>query len=499
MASGLATFDYDGDGLIDIYFLNGRPLKGTETDEVPRNALYRNLGNWTFQDVTETAGVGNAGYGLGVTAADYDNDGDQDLYLNNFGPNVLYRNEGNGTFTDVTEQAGVRNGSQVAGGTCFFDIEADGDLDLYAANYVDFTYENHVNTVLGGYRYSDPKDYRPLPDTLFRNNGDGTFTDISKSSGIASVAGTSMGLVSFDYDNDGDSDLFVCNDVNPNFLFQNDGQGHFQEVGLLAGIGYNYEGRENASMGVDCGDYDNDGLLDLFMTDYTDEAPVLYHNLGEGLFEDVTSEVGAGARAFPHTNWGTAFVDFDHDGYRDLFIANGHVMDNYHLIDDRTAYRVQNILLQNQKGKQFRDVTDICGNGLDPVEASKGLAADDLDNDGDVDLVILNANAPPTILRNDSSTGRHWLQVALQGTRTNRDGVGSRVRVVAGDLVQIAELHSGRGYQSHFGTRLHFGLADRGRVDRVEVRWLGGHTEVFHNVEPDRLVVLRQGAGGAAD
>jgi hypothetical protein len=496
IVAGLATFDYDGDGLIDIYFLNGAPLQGTETSEVPRNALYRNRGDWTFDDVTESAGVGDPGYGLGVAVADYDNDGDQDLYLNNFGPNVLYRNEGNGTFTDVTDQAGVGNGDQVAGGTCFLDIDSDGDLDLYVANYVDFTYANHVSTMLGRYRYSDPMDYRPLPDTLFRNNGDGTFTDISEPSGIKAHAGTGMGLVAFDYEEDGDADIFVCNDVNANFLFQNDGRGRFQEVALLAGVAYNYEGRQNASMGVDCGDFDNDGQLDLFMTDYTDEMPVLYRNLGDGFFEDVTSETGAGSKAFPHTNWGTAFVDFDNDGFRDLFIACGHVMDNYHLIDDRTAYRVRNILLQNQGGKRFRDVSARCGNGLDPVQASKGIAADDLDNDGDVDLVILNANSQPTILRNDSNTGHHWLQVALLGSRTNRDGAGARVRVVAGDLAQTADVHCGRSYQSHFGTRLHFGLGQHDKIDRVEVRWLGGGTDVFSAVEPDRLVVLRENGDG---
>jgi hypothetical protein len=252
-------------------------------------------------------------------------------------------------------------------------------------------------------------------------------------------------------------------------------------------------------MGVDCGDFDNDGRLDLFMTDYTDEMPVLYRNLGDGLFEDVTSETGAGTAAYPHTNWGTGLVDFDNDGFRDIFMACGHVMDNYHLIDDRTAYRVQNIVLRNLNGRRFLDVSDQCGSGLAPVEASKGAAFDDLDNDGDIDAVILNANARPTIVRNDSDTGHQWVQIVLRGRASNSDAVGARVRVVAGDLIQVAEVHSGRSYQSHFGTRLHFGLGDVQHVDRVEVRWPGNKTEVFSNIQVGRLTILIEGTGKAAN
>jgi hypothetical protein len=494
IVAGLALLDYDGDGLIDIYFLNGAPLKGTVVETRPRNAMYRNNGDWTFTDVTDAAHVGHTGYGLGVAAGDYDNDGDQDLYVNNFGPNVLYRNNGDGTFSDVTDQAGVASGDKVGAGVCFLDMDSDCDLDLYAANYVDFTYENHVSTMLGRYRYSDPKDYRAVPDSLFRNNGDGTFTEVSVTSGVSSVAGTSMGLVSFDYDDDGDADVFVCNDVAANFLFQNDGSGRFEEQGLLAGLAYNFEGRENASMGADCGDFDNDGRLDLFMTDYTDEMPVLYHNLGHGFFEDAASDANVGSRAFPHVNWGTGLIDFDNDGNRDIFIAGGHVMDNIRHIDDRTAYRVRNILLMNTGDARFVDVTDRCGNGLDPIECSKGTAFDDLDNDGDIDAVVLNANAQPTLLRNQSETDHHWLQVRLRGVKGNRDGVGARVRVIAGDLAQVAEVHSGRGYQSHYGTRLSFGLGEYDHVDLIEVRWLGGGVDVYRDLPTDRLVVLTAGA-----
>ena len=426
MASGLALFDYDGDGLIDIYFLSGTALKGTVVDTPLRNALYRNNGDWTFTDVTEAAGVGDQGYGLGVTAADFDNDGDQDLYINNFGPNVLYRNNGDGTFSVVTAQAGVGNGNKVGAGVSFFDMDGDSDLDLYVANYVNFTYENHVPIVINGQTFqAGPQYYQPVPDSLYSNNGDGTFTDVSGPSGIASVAGPGMGMVCGDFDDDADTDVFVCNDGTPNFLFRNEGGGKFKEVGLIAGVAYDFSGKENSSMGVDCGDYDNDGRLDLFMTDYQGEMPVLYHNLGDGLFEDATSLARITNDLFPHVTWGTGLVDFDSDGDRDLYIACGH-FDRIEAIDDRTAHRVPNFLLMNTGDGKFVDVSRRCGNGLAVVESSRGTGFDDLDNDGDVDVVVLNSQASPTIIRNESDTGNHWLQVQLHGVRSNRDGVGAR-------------------------------------------------------------------------
>jgi hypothetical protein len=255
VSCGLATFDYDGDGLIDIYFPNGAPLKGSKIDPPPRAALYRNNGNWTFTDVTDEAGVGSRRHGLGVVVGDYDNDGDGDLYLNNFGPNVLYRNNGDRTFTDVTTEAGVGNGDKVGAGASFFDMDADGDLDLYVGNYVNFTYENHVPLVVGGRRYqAGPQYYKPVPDTLYRNNGNGTFTDVSESSGVGAIAGPSMATLAFDYDDDGDTDVFVANDGEPNFLWQNDGAGKFKEVGVLAGVAYDFYGKANSNMGVDCAD-----------------------------------------------------------------------------------------------------------------------------------------------------------------------------------------------------------------------------------------------------
>ena len=495
VAAGLALFDYDSDGLIDVYFLNGAPLKGTVVDTPPRNALYRNNGDWTFFDVTESAGVGDLGFGLGTTVGDYDNDGDPDLFVNNFGPNVLFRNNGDGTFTDATGEAGVAGGNKVGAGACFFDMDADGDLDLYAANYVDFTYEVHVPATVDGYRWHiGPRAYPPVADMLYRNNGDGTFTDVSRSSGIDAVAGTGMGLVSGDFDDDGDTDVFVCNDVRCNFLFQNDGAGKFQEVGLLAGVAYNLHGHENASMGVDCADYDNDGLLDLFMTDYQGELPVLYRNLGGGFFEDATLLAGVGSGARPHVNWGTGLADFDNDGDRDIFIACGHTDDNVDFRDDSTSYRVANILLMNGGDGKFVNVSGRCGAGLKVIQSSRGAGFDDLDNDGDIDAVVLNAQARPTILRNESLAANHWLDVRLRGVETNRDAVGARVTVVAGDLTQMAEVHGGRSYQGYHGSRLHFGLGGRDRVDRVEVRWPGSGVETFEDIAVDRMVSLTEGA-----
>ena len=502
VSAGLATFDYDGDGLIDVYFLSGAPLRGTKVEgPPPRSALYRNLGNFRFEDVTDKAGVGNMGHGLGVTAADYDNDGDLDLYVNNFGPNVLYRNNGDGTFTDVTRRTGVDNGNRVGAGGCFLDVDGDGDLDLYVGNYVKFSYETHVTHVLMGLpSYPSPIKYTPDPDTLYRNNGDGTFADVSVESGIAKHAGRSMGMVCGDYDNDGDTDVFVANDVMANFLFQNDGTGKFEEVATLSGVAYDAAGRPHGNMGADFGDYDNDGWLDLFVTSFSSEFATLYRNLGGGLFDDVTRQSGAGASTFPHVTWGHGFVDFDNDGNRDLFIGCGDLDDNIQLRRDTTSYRLPPILMRNTGDGRFVDVSKESGDGMQVRASSRGVAFDDLDNDGDIDVVVLNSRDKPTILRNmlyELGSKAHWLQVRLRGVKGNRDGVGARVKVVSGDLTQIDEVHSGRSYQSHFGMRLHFGLGTRGRVDRIEVRWIGGGADILENVAVDQLLTITEGGSSA--
>jgi hypothetical protein len=496
VSAGLALFDYDNDGDVDIYFLNGAPLRGSRFDKPPTNAMYRNDGNWKFTDVTQATSLGDKGYGLGVAVADYDNDGDKDVYLNNYGPNVLYRNNGDGTFTDVTAAAGLANGHQVGAGASFFDMDKDGDLDLYVGSYLEFSYDSHVaKTTRGVPVYANPRFYKPASDNLFRNNGDGTFSDVTKVSGIAQHAGWAMGTVCCDVDDDGDTDIFVANDVGENFLFVNDGTGKFEELALISGTAYDLAGSSQGSMGVDCGDYDNDGRMDFYMTSYQTQLTSLYRNMGNGLFAEMSLATGAAAGTHPNVTWGNSLVDFDNDGDRDIFIACGHLQDRIEQFDDTSKYFEKNILLMNTGNGKFVDVSNQSGDGMLVELSSRGAGFDDLDNDGDIDVVVMNSRREPTILRNDSPGQGHWLQVRVQGKKTNRDGVGARVRLQAGELMLVDEVHSGRGYQSHYGTRLHFGLAGHDKVDRIEVRWIGGGVDVFRDVAADQCVTLTEGNG----
>lgn len=496
MTGGLALFDYDSDGLIDIYFLNGASLLGTQVERAPTNALYRNEGNWEFTDVTEQAGVGHTGFGLGVTVGDYDSDGDPDLYVNNYGSNVLFRNNGDGTFSDATSEASVGGGGLAGAGACFLDIEKDGDLDLYVSNYVQFSSQTHKARFVGDVpRYPGPLDQPAETDQLFRNNGDGTFTDVSIESGVAQRAATGMGMICSDYDNDGDTDIFVANDVMANWLFENDGHGKFKDVAIAGGTAYDDAGIPQSSMGVDCADFDNDGWLDFHVTSYQNELAALYRNMGNGFFHHATQMTGAGQGTLHHVTWGNGFVDFDNDGDRDLFIACGHTEDNIERWDQNGSYMARNVLLMNTGTGQFVDVSDACGDGLAVKLCSRGAAFDDLDNDGRVDAVILNSRREPTILRNETETNYHWIQVELQGTRSDRDGVGAHVKVTADDLVQVAEVHSGRGYQSHYGTLLHFGLEKHERVDQIEIRWIAGGIDVVENVAADQRMTIIESLG----
>ncbi len=499
VSAGLATFDYDGDGDIDIYFVNGAPLKGASAAAPPRNALYRNDGGWKFTDVTAQAGVGDTGYGLGAAIGDYDNDGRPDIYVSNYGPKVLYRNNGDGTFTDATAAAGVADGAKVGAGACFLDMDADGDVDLFVANYLEFSYDLHVSTSTRGVPvYANPRYYKPEAFTLFRNDGGGAFTDVSVESGIAAHRNWGMGIVCLDYDNDGDTDIFTANDVADNFLFQNDGRGNFEEVGLTAGVAYDMNGDEQGSMGVDCSDYDNDGWLDLYMTAYQAQLATLYRNRGDGTFEDATLRTGAGAGTLATVEWGNGFIDFDNDGFRDIYVARGHLQDTIEQFDDTASYEVENLLFRNMGDGTFRDVSAEAGDGMRVRRSSRGAAFEDFDNDGDIDVVVLNSRREPTLLRNDSPRAHHWLQIDLRGVRANRGGVGARVKVTAGDLTLHDEVHAGRGYQSHFGSRLHFGLGTRAKVDRIEVKWLGGGTDTILGVGVDRRVTITEGTGAAA-
>ena len=347
--------------------------------------------------------------------------------------------------------------------------------------------------------YVGPLDYPTTSNRLYRNNHDGTFRDVSVESGIAAHKGAAMGMVCGDFDQDGDTDIFVGNDETGNFLFVNNGRGQFTESGLLSGIAYDFNGQAHGTMGVECGDYDNDGWLDFYVTSFQRESPILFRNLRNRLFEDVTAATGAAAGTVSLVTWGCGLVDLDNDGHRDLFIAAGHLQDNVELFDTTTTYRQPNQVLKNLGNGKFENVTTQAGDGLAVKLSSRGAAFDDLDNDGRLDVVVLNARREPTILRNVSPPGNHWLQIQLQGFKTNRDGVGARVTVVAGDLKLVDEVHSGRSYQSHFGSRLHFGLGTNDRVDRIEVRWLGGGTDIIQDIMPDRLITITEGTPRATD
>jgi hypothetical protein len=487
VASGLALFDFDGDGLIDVYFLSGASHGEESASTRGRNTLYRNLGNWNFVDVTDQAGVGDAGFGLGVAIADYDNDGHPDIYVNNFGPNVLYRNNGDGTFTDIALSGGVQGGEEVGAGVAFLDIDNDGLLDLYVANYLHYSEAIPPNTTIRGVpSYNSPKVYPPASDRLFRNAGDGTFVDISQSSGIGETVGWGMGVVAADFNGNGRTDIFVANDVCENFLFINDGNGSFVESGLLSGVAYDLYGSPQGSMGVECFDFDNDGLQDLYQTSYQLQHAVLYRNRTNGQFEDVTLQTGAGEATFSQVTWGVGAPDFDNDGFRDLFIACGHLQDLVDQYDPTVTYRSKNVLLRNLGNGRFENISDIAGSGLQVQQSSRGAVFDDLDNDGLIDAVILNSRQSPTVLKNQSTGENHWIQVELVGVRCNRDAVGSKVTVISGDLRQSCEVHSGRGYQSHYGSRLHFGLAGHQQVDRIEIQWHGGTTQVIEDLAVNR-------------
>ncbi len=405
IASGLASFDFDRDGLIDVYLLNGHALTSPASETKELDGFFRNVGGMRFQDISQFTGIDGSGYGLGICAGDFDGDGFQDLFINNFGPNLLYLNCGDGTFVDVTEKSGIPAGNKVGSGVAFADFNGDECLDLYVGNYVDFTLENSVYIQRNGTAYhAGPRYYRSVLDEVYLSNGDGSFQDAGQSTGISEQAGPTMGLIAADLNQDGWVDVFTANDAKPNFFFVNDKAGRFLEDGILSGLAFDAYGKSNASMGVDLGDFDRDGLQDLIVTNYQNELPVLYKNLGDGLFEDVSARARVTESLRPHVTWGCSLVDLDNDGWLDLYIGCGH-FDDAEIIDDRTAKKVRDFVMLNSNGR-FEDVSTVVG--LKAVESSRGVAFDDFDNDGDIDVVVLNSNAKPTVLRNDLPVSTDW-------------------------------------------------------------------------------------------
>jgi hypothetical protein len=486
LASGVGLFDYDEDGDLDIYFPNGRPLPPSpEGDRSASNALYRNNGDGTFTDVTAIAGVPGAGFSVGCAAGDYDGDGDLDLYVTGFLRSVLYQNQGKAggyVFKDVTAAAGVDPG-RFSAGASFLDIDNDGDLDLYVANYCEVDFAKSEPCPHNGIpNYCAPGKYAPEHDTLYLNNGDGAFKDISRESGIAAdrPAGPGprwgMGVLALDYNVDGLVDIYVANDVSDNFLWQNLGGGRFKNVAFELGVAFDANGDEQGSMGVDAGDYDRDGQLDIIVTNFQKQLNALYHHEGPLGYVDRVMAHGLGSTSLPMVGWGTGFFDFDHDGWLDLFVANGHLEDRIHEYDQSSTYLQPNQLFRNLGGR-FEEASDRAGPAFQERHSARGAAFGDIDNDGDVDIVVSNSRQRPSLLVNESVKRGNWIRIELRGKK-NRFAIGARVRVNAGGAVHAAELRSGHSYVSQNDLRLHFGLGEASIADKVEVRWPGGGATV---------------------
>jgi len=501
MGSGGLFFDYNEDGWVDVFVVDGGSLVDAKVDATARDRLYRNRGNGTFEDVSASSGITHAGYGMGACAADYDNDSWTDLYVTALGPNRLYHNESGKRFSDVTARAGV-TGSPVFSTSCaFVDVDRDNDVDLFVVNYVDARIDNNAfcgDTTKKIRIYCHPLNFAPLQNVLYRNNGNGTFTDVSREAGIAGHKGNGLGVVSGDYDDDGLPDIFVANDTTPNFLFHNEGRGVFKEVALPSGVAVAADGRPRAGMGTDFGDYDGDGDLDLFVTNHEMEAHTLFRNLGKGLFEDVTFPSGAGPPTLPFVGFGAGFLDIDNDTDLDLAIVNGHVMNSASHFRPGAKEAQRNLLLRNEGNGRFRDVTRQAGPGFEIENVSRTLAAADVDNDGDLDLLVTNNAGIADLLRNGGVTGSNSLLVRLVGTQSNRNAIGARVRATAGGKTQVREVRAGSSYLGQHDLRVHFGLGRTTAVERLEIRWPNGQTETVPNVATNQIVTITEGNGVTA-
>ncbi|HEV2493497.1 MAG TPA: CRTAC1 family protein [Terriglobia bacterium] len=502
---GVAWIDYNDDGFPDLFLVNGCTFELWRAHRCPLSRLYHNNGNGSFTDVTTGSGLTHTGWGMGVCVGDYDNDGYDDLYVTYYGGNVLYHNNGNGTFTDVTEKAGVR-GHGWGMGCAFGDYDNDGRLDLYVANYLDIDI-NHLGepgsapncTYRGIATFCGPRGLPGGQDILFHNNGDGTFTDATEKAGIDPDKYYGLGVVWGDYDKDGRPDIYVANDSTPSSLYHNNGDGTFTDVAIPAGVAYSNEGQEQAGMGTDFGDYDNDGWLDLVKGNFSDDTKNLYHNNHDGTFTDLTYPAGLGGVGWLFTTFGAKFLDYDNDGWKDIVLANGQVfpqIDRYHT---GITYAERSLLFHNrgrrEGGVKFDEVGLRSGPGFAIKKVSRGLATADYDNDGDLEILVTNMNDSPELLRRARKNPNHSILVKTVGTRSNRDGLGAKITIAAGGLRQYDEVRSGASYLSSSDRRVHFGLGAAVRVDGLEVDWPSGQKDVASDLPADRVLVVQEGKG----
>jgi hypothetical protein len=500
MSGGVALIDFDRDGRLDIYLVNSPTVATAGEPRSARSELWRNRGDGTYADVTEKAGVGYPGWGMGVAVGDYDNDGWDDLYVTCFGPDHLYRNQADGTFTDVTQHAGVSD-PRWSTGAAFADYDNDGWLDLFVANYVEMSLDalpefgkGKTCQFQGLAVQCGPRGLPGSGDSLFRNNGDGTFSDVSVKAGVSDIAGRyGMGVAWCDFNEDGRVDLYVANDTGPNYLYRNDGNGTFTDVGLASGTALSENGAAQASMGVAIGDYDHRGRWNILVTNFSDEYNALYRHDKDLLFADASYATQTAKASLPYVGWGAGFFDYDNDGWLDLLVVNGHVYPQVDRAGLSTAYRQPKLLYRNRRDGTFAEIGQQAGPAMAAPDVGRGAAFGDLDNDGDIDVAINNLDGGPTLLRNDVGSQNSFVVIDLVGRRSNRSAFGARVKVRSGDLVQIAERRSGGSYISQNDTRLHFGFEKRTAVDSVEVRWPGGATQTFTGLPVNTFITVTEG------
>jgi hypothetical protein len=505
---GIAFYDYDNDGWLDIFVVNGSRLEGFPKGEEPISHLFKNNRDGTFTDVTAKAGVGRAGWGQGVCVGDYDNDGFDDLYVTYYGTNVLYHNNGDSTFTDVSQKAGVAGkGTRWGTGCAFVDYDRDGHLDLFVANYIALDLKTAPVPESGPCLYKGvmvacgPPGLEGDTNILYHNNGDGTFTEVSEASGITQANGTyGLGVLTGDFDNDGWPDIYVANDSTPSLLYQNKKNGKFVDIGMESGCVLSADGKPQAGMGVSAADYDLDGNLDIVKTNFAGDTPSLYHNRGNGSFEDATFSAGLGIHT-QYLGWGVGFFDMDNDGWPDIIICNGHVYPEVEQLKTEAGYPQRKLLYKNLRNGHFEDVSLHGGPGISAAYASRGCAFGDFDNDGDIDLVVNTINDYPQLLRCDSRLPNNWIKVKTIGTKSNRSGIGARLRCVtrppdeAKEHSQIDEVRSGGSYISQSDLRVHFGIGKAQKIDMLEIRWPAGQTEVLKDIKPNQVIIIKEGEG----